>query len=486
MNKVLGILATALPVMIVLSLLVLARSMPGYFTNEEYLVGAVFLQALVLALWFYDRAFFPLLMISFLWAGMDVPMAGSWTVGRWAVLGVGAIVGFMRSLRLGRQQYNPFHLVALFCAATALVSSMVSQLPAFSALKALSLFLLFLYGAGGARLVLRDQDRFFRGLLLACEINVYVTTIFYFVVGREIWGNSNALGAIEGVVAAPLLLWGTLAAGGRNSRIRRAVACVGALYLLYFSITRAAFLAAGVSMALLLVGLRRQRLLFQGVVAIFCVAALTAIAAPSRFEDLKTSFTEGVVFKGHPAEGLLGSRRTPWQETADVIRESPYFGSGFGASVSRDNPFGEAGKFSSSADTNREHGSSYLAIMEWMGFLGIVPFAILIFMVMLTIRHVFVYLRRTGNVAHYSVPIMVVLAAGLTHALFEDWLFAVGYYLTTLFWSLAFLLMDLAPRISEHSAVSVHGMTFRISPLTATSQPRTGIPAMSGTPPVRH
>ena len=39
---------------------------------------------------------------------------------------------------------------------------------------------------------------------------------------------------------------------------------------------------------------------------------------------------------------------------------------------------------------------------------------------------------------------MVVLA-GLVHASFEDWLFAVGYYLCVYFWFFAFLLADLIP-----------------------------------------
>jgi hypothetical protein len=55
---------------------------------------------------------------------------------------------------------------------------------------------------------------------------------------------------------------------------------------------------------------------------------------------------------------------------------------------------------------------------------------------------------------------MMVVMAGLVHAVFEDWLFAVGYYLTVLFWVLAFLLMDVVPESSAHSAF-VHGMRFR-------------------------
>jgi hypothetical protein len=46
------------------------------------------------------------------------------------------------------------------------------------------------------------------------------------------------------------------------------------------------------------------------------------------------------------------------------------------------------------------------------------------------------------------------LFAGLVHAFFEDWLIAVGYYLTVFFWVSAFWLVDLMP---ARVAVAVRG-----------------------------
>ena len=478
MSKSFGRIFALLPIVIVLALIVLAQSRPGYFSNEQYLAGALFLQILAVCLWFYDDLFFPLLMIAFVWAGTDVPMAGSWTAARWVVLGVGALVGLLRSIRLGRQHYHPFHLVSFLCVGSALVSARVSALPGMSTLKAVSLFLLFLYGSAGARLVLLDPNRFFRRLLLACEINVYATAVLYFVLGQEVWGNRNSMGAVEGVVAAPLLLWGALVTSEKSLRVRRLIALSGATYLIYFSLTRAAFLATAVATLLLLLGARHHKLLLKGIVAMVCVLAVSALVAPVRFNDLKDSFIEGVVYKGHQTEGLLGSRRTPWEETVAAIRDHPYFGSGFGTSVIYERPFGEVSTFRSSSDTTREHGSSYLSIVEWMGLLGILPFALLIILMTVTLSRVFLWVRRTGNVSHYSVPIMMVVSAGLVHALFEDWMFAVGYYLTVLFWSFAFLLMDLAPRIREHPAISVQGMRFRVDLNNAAD--RSPMPVLSG------
>jgi len=55
------------------------------------------------------------------------------------------------------------------------------------------------------------------------------------------------------------------------------------------------------------------------------------------------------------------------------------------------------------------------------------------------------WMRRSMNPHHCAIPIAVMLAAGLVHAVFEDWLIAVGYYLTVFFWIAAFWLVDLMP-----------------------------------------
>src|SRR5436190_8003845 len=236
MDKVFRVAVAGLPMIVVVSLIVLGRSLPQYFNSLQYLAGFIFLEILLLSLWFYDLLFFPLLMIAFLWAGMNIPLTQSWTTGRWVVLGVGTAVGLVRALRMGLlQRFHPLHLVAALCVISAMASAMMSAGLQLSLMKAFSLFLLFLYAASGGRLVLQNPDRFFRGLLLACEISVYASAVAY-ALGLEIWGNANSLGAVEGVIAAPLLLWGALVAPAKNLRLRRAISCLVSLYLVYFSV----------------------------------------------------------------------------------------------------------------------------------------------------------------------------------------------------------------------------------------------------------
>jgi hypothetical protein len=63
-------------------------------------------------------------------------------------------------------------------------------------------------------------------------------------------------------------------------------------------------------------------------------------------------------------------------------------------------------------------------------------------------------MRRTTIAHHCAVPLAVMVIAGMVHAFFEDWLFAVGYYLCVFFWVGAFWLVDLMPNLVQ---VAVQG-----------------------------
>jgi len=61
-------------------------------------------------------------------------------LGRWFILGVASVAGFVMWMRQHKHTYTSFDLVALFCVAAALVSAVVSTDPATAVLKVLSLF----------------------------------------------------------------------------------------------------------------------------------------------------------------------------------------------------------------------------------------------------------------------------------------------------------------------------------------------------------
>jgi hypothetical protein len=63
-------------------------------------------------------------------------------------------------------------------------------------------------------------------------------------------------------------------------------------------------------------------------------------------------------------------------------------------------------------------------------------------------------MKRTSQFRHYSIPLAMVVLAGLIHANFEDWLFAVGAYPCVYFWVFAFMLADLKPAAAVASNVT--------------------------------
>jgi O-antigen ligase len=422
-----------------------AASRPGYFNNYQNLAALCFLQVLLAAIWNYRAGFLPLLLAIFLWAGMALPLNVAWTSGRWLVLGAGALVGLFIYGGDHRCRFGSFHLAGLFCVVAALVSAAVSAYPNMAILKASSLLLLFLYAATGARLaVLGREAEFFSQLLVGCELVAYITALTYFAFKLPIFGNPNSLGAVMGVAVVPILLWGTIASSRTWVRRRRTFALLVALLLLFSSYARAGIVAAVISSVLLCVALRQYGLLLRGAIVALLLAVFVMTTIPLH-EQPSGSMTAVFVYKGRQQDGLLGSRRPAWDETVSAIQEHPWFGSGFGTSQTTSEVVQQAGGFESVRQATREHGNSYLALTEWVGLLGDVPFLALLLLIAANVVRAVKQMHRTGNVFSYGVPLAGVMAAGLVHAGFEDWLFAPGYYLCVFFWALAFIMVDVVP-----------------------------------------
>jgi O-antigen ligase len=419
---------------------------PQYVADYGYLSLVIFAEVMTLAIWKYSQRIFLLLIVVFLWAGTDIPLSGTWTSRRWFVLAIVAVAGFGIYLRDPRHHFGAPHAVALFCVVSALISAMVSSYPKVATLKALSLLLLFAYAAAGARLAIAGrQGKFLFGLLLACECLTYVTAIGYFVVHHSLFGNPNSLGAVMGICVIPVLLWGVFVSERKGLRSRRTFALVLAMVLLLSSYARAGLAAAAVSCILLCLASRQYRLLIKGATLVIVAALLITTVAPLRAGE-SDSLLSAFVYKGEKDAGVLESRRSVWQISMDSIRQHPLFGTGFGTVASSyDAVVSPTASYSSVSVATREHGNSYLATTEWVGLLGVIPFFGLVIMVASRAARVMVRLRKTADPYSAAVPLAAVVIAGVVHATFEDWLFAVGYYMCVFFWSLGFMLFDVAP-----------------------------------------
>lgn len=421
----------------------------GIFANVTLLGELLFLEILIVCLWHYEQRFFPLVIIAFLWAGVGFPMQQAWSAARWAVLATGAIAGLIVWLRKPHAQFSAFHLIALFCVASAFVSATVSPLRQMAGLKALSLLLLFLYGSGGVRAaVLGRAERFFKGLVLGCEVLVYLTAIAYFAFGSHFWGNTNSLGAAMSAIAFPVLFWKWFTTRQGLERWRRLSALVLCSFLSFFSQARAGMVAVILLIFAFCFCLGQYKLLAKLALLTLGAVAVFGMLDPTALSESAASVRDEILYKGHKEEGVLGSRRTPWQKTVSNIKEHPWFGTGYGTSLTGEDIGVGFGKFSSTAETSREHGSSYMTIIEWVGFLGVLPFVALVGLNIFHSLRVGLWMRRSGSASHYSVPLAMVLFAALIHAGFEDWMFAVGSYLCVFFWSCSFMLVDLLPPLA--------------------------------------
>jgi hypothetical protein len=145
MNNRMQWLILPLGMVVSLALFVLVERRPALFANTNYLGAILAVQIAFVGLAHFEEVFFPLLIGTFLWAGSALPLYGVAMSLRWLFLGVGALGGFILWVKSPRMRYfDAFHLVAMFCVLSALVSALVSEIPRTALLKVLSLFMLFL------------------------------------------------------------------------------------------------------------------------------------------------------------------------------------------------------------------------------------------------------------------------------------------------------------------------------------------------------
>jgi O-antigen ligase len=407
--------------------------------------GFIFLELLLGVLVKFREAFFPVLIIVFLLAGMWVPGHGLWVSARWVILAAGAIVGFLWWLKHNYCPVRLPHLVALGCVLTAIVSALVSVYPDVALLKALSLLLLFVYSMTGARVaVIGREEKFFGCLVGGSEVLVYVSAVAYFGLHMELFGNRNSLGVAMGVVALPFLLWGSLVSNSRSLRRRRIFAVLLCQLLLLSSYERAGIVAALTSSTILLITLRRYRFMFAALAVALATAVLvaTVVPLPELNQSDDNSITSRFVYKGKREAGVLASRKTVWEKTISSLQQHPYFGAGFGTTATAYDKAQVNIQFASGGQVSREHGNSYLEITEWVGVVGVMPFAVLLLLLVSKVASICLWIRRTGMASSPAVPLAIFVAGALVHAGFEDWLFAVGYHTCVLFWVFAFMLPD--------------------------------------------
>ena len=419
----------------ILFLLLLSVKRPHLF-GESTLMALLVLVAVGFIASRYETYFWTVMVAVFFWAGSEFPLAGAMNLFRWVVLGLGAVLSLgYYARKANRIPFNHQHLLGLFTVVAAFASALVSVNPLMTTLKALSLAALFVYASIGARILWsRNPEPFVRRLVLMVEGLVYFTAIAYSA-SFEVWGNPNSLGLIMGCICWPVLLWRFILPGARLEYPRRLIPLLVCGALLVLSVSRASLTAACLVSMFLLVGARRYRTLLIGVSIFSAILLNTFLVTPERFQNASEIF----LYKAGERGNVMDSRNKPWERSLRTFRDHPWLGLGFGAADnSGDWRFG----YVTIGQQNRERGSSYLTMLETTGILGTLPCALLLLALIREIFRIFFWLRRTGKVNQPSVLAGAIILAGLVNACFEDWMFAVGYYMSVIFWVLALSLRD--------------------------------------------
>ena len=434
--KDLKIFPLAFAVVAVPFLLYLSFHRPYLFGQRNMLAVAGLIVAAFIAT-LYESHFWTLFAAVFLWAGSIVPLAGQMQFLRWAMLGLAAFLALGFYARTpGRLHFNYHHLLGFFTIVAAFASALVSVNPMLTALKVLSLTALFIYAVLGFRTLWgRTPEPFLGRICVFVEFLVYFTAACY-VVSFEVWGNLNSLGVIAGLLCWPILLWRFVIAKTRREYLRYGLELAVCGYLIIWSESRASMLAAFLSSMLLLVSARRYRLLMVGLSLAAVGLGMVYLLAPERINRAK----DNLLYKqGKQYKGILQSREEPWKKSIASFQQHPWLGFGFG--VAETSAEWQVG-FQTPGFQTRERGSSYLTFLEGTGLIGAIPFGLLLVGLLMDAGKVFRWLRLTGKVNHPAIPAACLVVGGLFHAIFEDWLLAVGYYMSAIFWLIAFSLRD--------------------------------------------
>ena len=233
----------------------------------------------------------------------------------------------------------------------------------------------------------------------------------------------------------PVLLWRFILPANRQSSLRRLIPLFVCGALLVFSFSRASIVAAFLTSVFLLVGARRYRTLLMGVSLFAAIVLNMFLVMPERFQ----SVSDALLYKKGEHGNFMDSRQKPWERSVATFREHPWLGLGFGVA---DNSTDQQFSYVTRGHQTRERGSSYLTMLETTGLIGTLFFALLLLALLQQVWRVFAWLRRTGKVNQPAVVAAAIVLGGLVNAAFEDWLLAVGYYMSVIFWVLALSLRD--------------------------------------------
>ena len=269
------------------------------------------------------------------------------------------------------------------------------------------------------------------------SLNMSADVVLY----RGLSYNPNFLGMLL-LTALPLPLWHSVRSD--ISRRRRRIAIGVLLFLIIMllqTISRASILSASVILLFFFWGRGATKL-----AAIFALgilaAGLVTLIAPQILDDLSLKFIQ----KGQTDETAFYSREFLFAESLEAARAGGALGLGHGVSFGfSDYSFGQG-----SAQYGREKGNITLAMIEELGWVGLLLFVGMLLSIILSLGSA---IRTAVSREERTILFLVLgtILALLVHAQFEAWLLAPGAAATPVFWALVGVASELSKRIRNEA-----------------------------------
>ena len=187
--------------------------------------------------------------------------------------------------------------------------------------------------------------------------------------------------------------------------------------------------------------------------------------APQILDDLSLQFIQ----KGNTEVSVFYSREVLFVESLEAARAGGVIGIGHGVSYG----FSEFSLGQGSAQYGREKGNIILAMIEELGWVGLLLFVgMLLSIVFSLVSAIRVAITREDRTILFLV--LGVILALLVHAQFEAWLLAPGAAATPVFWAFVGVASELSKRIRKKARVrrmQIQNSTNRLSHLGQLADP---------------
>lgn len=389
----------------------------------------------------------PLLILAFVGLAVTFLNPVFNTTTRWTILGAVFAYLLLKGSLWGSFRTH-FGLLTLIFALWILATSIWSEVPVLSGMKAVAfLVIAFTCMAAGRMWVRQHPPEAALNFLFPLTIVALLAGVLGHYSGQAVVesgpttmyqglvGGPNMFGSML-AMCFPFLLWQTYSRW-RNTRQRAIWLTLGgmALYYLLAASSRGAFLVVLFTMLGLFLSLGASRKLHLSIMVVgLSLGGLLVV--PGKFEQLQHQY----IYKHDSKEqGVLYTRSETWRESYEQAKKGGWIGGGYGVTIGEKKFAGGI----STAGYGREKGNSQLAIVEETGLIGLVIYLISICILFARLGKKVLRWPRGADKTLLGI-VTGVLFGMVMQSVFEAWWVAPASPESVYFWALIGVALGLA------------------------------------------